>query len=187
MTWRIFSGTFSQFLIPTHGFDFLIGGWVVFGVLALACLVVAAGGRRGDGLVLASAVAPMFLSAGVSTIQPIWIHRYFVFAHLFLLTALAIGDLEAHAPRGRRCGRCSSRPCSRSSLVANVKFWEYLDIPNKTGMRGAVETILARRRGDEMIVTFDHHQYFPLKFYAGRRGDRPARSRPARACSGAGT
>ncbi len=58
MTWRIFSGTFSQFLLATHGFDFLIGGWVVFGVLALACLATAAGGRRGDVLVLTSAVAP---------------------------------------------------------------------------------------------------------------------------------
>ena len=58
MTWRIFSGTFSQFLLATHGFDFLIGGWVVFGVLVLACLVTAARGRRGDGLVLVSAVAP---------------------------------------------------------------------------------------------------------------------------------
>ncbi len=42
MTWRIFSGTFSQFLLPTYAFDFLIGGWAVFGVLSLACLVVAA-------------------------------------------------------------------------------------------------------------------------------------------------
>jgi hypothetical protein len=56
-------------------------------------------------------------------------------------------------------------------VAADVKFWEYLDIPNKTGVNGALETILAHRRGDEMIVTFDHHQYFPLKFYAAGRAE----------------
>lgn len=166
MTWRIFSGTFSQFLLPTYAFDFLIGGWMVFGVLVLACLVVAIGGRRGDGLVVASSVAPMAFAAAVSTIQPVWHHRYFVFAHLFLLTALALAIWKLT----RRL------PAVRWALfagfvavlaVANVKFWEYFDVAHKTGVKGALEMILARRRGGEMIVTFDHHQYFPLKFYAG--------------------
>jgi hypothetical protein len=53
--------------------------------------------------------------------------------------------------------------------IADVKFWEYLDVTHKTGVRGALETILASRRDDEIIVTFDHHQYFPLKFYAEGR------------------
>jgi uncharacterized membrane protein len=170
MTWRIFSGTFSQFLLPTYAFDFLIGGWVVFGVLVLACLIVAAGGRRGDALVLASAVAPLVFAASVSTVQPVWHHRYFVFAHLFLLTALALAVWKLT----RR------RPPARWAIVAaliailaaaDVKFWEYFDVTRKTGVKGAVETILARRRSDEMIVTFDHHQYFPLKFYAGGRAE----------------
>jgi hypothetical protein len=170
MTWRIFSGTFSQFLLATHGFDFLIGGWVVFGVLVLACLVTAARGRRGDGLVLVSAVAPMMFAAGVSTVQPVWHHKYFLFAHLFLLTALATAIWKVT----RRV------PAARWGLVAilvgilavaDVKFWEYLDVTHKTGVKGALETILAHRRGDEMIVTFDHHQYFPLKFYAEGRAE----------------
>jgi hypothetical protein len=55
--------------------------------------------------------------------------------------------------------------------VAEVKYWEYFDVTHKTGVKGALETILAHRRGDEMIVTFDHHQYFPLKFYAGDRAE----------------
>jgi hypothetical protein len=38
-------------------------------------------------------------------------------------------------------------------------------------VKGAIDTVLARRRGDEMIVTFDHHQYFPLKFYAEGRAE----------------
>jgi len=170
MTWRIFSGTFSQFLLATHGFDFLVGGWVVCGVLALACLVVAARGRRGDGLVLASAVAPLVFSAGVSTVQPVWHHKYFLFAHLFLLTALAtaIWKLTRRLPTAR-WGLVTALV---AILVgAEVKFWEYLDVEHKTGVGGAMETILAHRRDGEMIVTFDHHQYFPLKFYAGNRAE----------------
>jgi hypothetical protein len=170
MTRRIFSGTFSQFLLATHGFDFLIGGWVVFGVLVLACLVTAVRGRRGDGLVLMSAVSPMAFSAAVSTVQPVWHHKYFLFAHLFFLTALALAVWKVT----RRA------PLLRWGLVAvlvailvgaDVKFWEYLDVAHKTGVKGALETILAHRRGDEMIVTFDRHQYFPLKFYARGRAE----------------
>jgi hypothetical protein len=170
MTWRIFSGTFSQFLIPTHGFDFLVGGWIVFGALVLACLVVAIGGRRGDGLVLTSSMAPLGFAALVSTVQPVWLHRYFAFAHLFLLTALALAVWKL----SRRAAL--ARPVLVAALVsvlagADIKFWEYLDIPHKTGVKGAIETILAHRRGDELIVALDHHQYFPLKYYAGGRAE----------------
>lgn len=168
MTWRIFSGTFSQFLLATHGFDFLIGGWVVFGVLALTCLVVAAGGRRGDGLVLASAVAPLVFAAGASMVQPVWHHKYFLFAHLFFLTALAIATwkLTRRAPMVR-WGLVTA--LVTILIGGEVAFWKYLDVEHKTGVRGAMEIIQAHRRDDEMIVTFDHHQYFPLKYYAGDR------------------
>ncbi len=168
MTWRIFSGTFSQFLIPTHGFDFLIGGWVVFAVLALACGLVAMGGRRGDGLVLASAIVPMLGSAAISTVQPIWLHRYFLFAQLFFLTAMALAVWKV--TRRVVVLRWVLVTLLFAILVgANVAFWKYLDIPHGTGVRGAVEMILAKRRDDEIIVTPDHHQYFPLKYYLGGR------------------
>jgi hypothetical protein len=170
MTWRIFSGTFSQFLLATHGFDFLIGGWVVVGILALACLATAVGGRRGDGLVVVSAVAPMVFAAVVSTVQPVWHHKYFLFAHLFLLTALAtaVWKLTRRMPPMRWAVVAI---LVAALAVAEVKFWEYLDVAHKTGVKGALEMILARRDADEMIVTFDHHQYFPLKFYARGRAE----------------
>jgi hypothetical protein len=169
MTCRIFSGTFSQFLLPTYAFDFLVGGWAVFGVLVVACLVVAVGGRRGEGLVLASGVGPLALAAVVSTFHTIiWHHRYFVFAHLFLLSALAMAVWKLT----RRLA--AARWAIIAAIVGllawgQVKYWEYFDVTHRTGVKGAMETILAHRRGDEMIVTFDHHQYFPMKFYAGDR------------------
>jgi uncharacterized membrane protein len=124
MTWRIFSGTFSQFLLPTYAFDFLIGGWVVFGVLVLACLIVAAGGRRGDGLVLASAVGPLVFAAGISMVQTVWHHRYFVFAHLFLLTvlAMAVWKLTRRLPATRWAIVAA---IVAGLAVAQVKYWEY--------------------------------------------------------------
>jgi mannosyltransferase len=166
LTWRKFSGTFSEFLIPTHGFDFVIGGWSVFAVAALSCAIIAVRGRRGDGFVLASALLPMFASAAISSVQPLWLARYFRFAHLFLLAAvaLAIWRVTRKVPvlRGLLIALLFA-----VQLGANVLFWEYLDIPHGPGVRGGIETIMARRQGDEMIVTFDHHQYFPAKYYVG--------------------
>ena len=166
MTWRIFSGTFSQFLLPTYGFDLQTGGWVVFSIFVLACLIVAVHGRRGDALVLASSIEPLVFAAAISIIQPVWHHRYFVFAHLFLLTALVLSvwKLTRSLP--------SIRILIVTSVImilflANVKYWNYFDVTNKTGIKGVVETILIHNRDGEMIITFDHHQYFPLKFYAG--------------------
>jgi uncharacterized membrane protein len=168
LRWRSFWGTFSEFLVPTHGFDFLVAGWVVAAVAAVSCVVVAIRGRRGDGLVLASALVPMLLSAAISTVQPIWVARYFRFAHLFLLTAVALAVWKVTRP--------SSVPRSvlvvllfAALFVANVLLWKYLDIPNGGGMRQAVATILKERRHDETIVTFDHHQYFTAKYYVGNK------------------
>jgi mannosyltransferase len=104
LTWRKFSGTFSEFLIPTHGFDFEVGGWIVFGVAAASCAIVAWRGRRGDRLVLASALVPMLAAGALSTAQPLWLARYFRFAHLFILcvVALAAWKISRNAPLSRK-------------------------------------------------------------------------------------
>jgi mannosyltransferase len=164
LTWRKFSGTFSEFLIPTHGFDFLVGGWIVCAIAGLSCGIIAVRGRRGDGLVPVSALGPMLAAGAISSVQPLWLARYFRFSHLFLLCAVALAIWRV----------TKREPLLRGVLVvllfgvqlgANVLFWTYLDIPRGQGVRGAVETILSRREDDELIVTFDHHQYFPAKYY----------------------
>ncbi|WP_406695377.1 hypothetical protein V5E97_30570 [Singulisphaera sp. Ch08] len=168
LRWRTFWGTFSEFLVPTHGFDFLFGGQLVCAVVLISCLIVAVRGRRGDNLVLASAVLPLLLAAAVSTIQPIWIARYFRFAHLFLLTAVALAVWKL--TRRSSVLRAVLVTLLFGVLVgANAVFWNYLDIPNGGGVRQAVATILAERRDGEMIVTFSHHQYVPAKYYVSDR------------------
>lgn len=168
LRWRTFRVTFSEFLVPTHGFDFLLGGQIVFAVAILSCLVVAFRGRRGEYLVLASAIVPMLLAAVVSTIQPIWVARYFRFAHLFLLTAVARAVWKL--TRGLPVLRAIAFALVYAVLLGgNVVFWKYLDIPQGGGIRQAVAAILAERRPDEMIVAFDHHQYVTAKYYVGRQ------------------
>jgi hypothetical protein len=170
LRWRTFWGTFSEFLIPTHGFDFLLGGQVVCAVAATSVLIVAFRGRRGDYLVVCSVVVPMLLAAAVSTAQPIWVARYFRFAHLFLLTAVALAIVRT--TRRALVLRGGLLTLLFAILLgANVAFWRYLDIPNGGGVRQAVATILAERRGREMIVAFDHHQYVTAKYYVGSQAD----------------
>jgi len=50
-------------------------------------------------------------------------------------------------------------------------FWRSLDLPGGRGVRGAVEVILAERRGEGMIVALDLFQYFPAKYYVGNRAE----------------
>ncbi|SIO59619.1 hypothetical protein SAMN05444166_6117 [Singulisphaera sp. GP187] len=168
LRWRTFWGTFSEFLVPTHGFDFLHGGQIVCAVVVISWLVVAVRGRRGDYLVLASAVIPLLLAAAVSTIQPIWVARYFRFAHLFVLTAVALAIWKL-TRRSLALRAVLVTLLFAVLLGANAVFWNYLDIPNGGGVRQAVATILAERCDGEMIVTFNHHQYVPAKYYVGDR------------------
>lgn len=65
--WRTVWGTFSEFLVPTHGVDCERVGQVVFAVTMVSCL-----------------------AATISGVQPIWVARDFRFAHLFVLTAVAL-------------------------------------------------------------------------------------------------
>ncbi len=165
-----FLGSMSEFLIPTHGFDFPKVGLVVLAVGAASCSVLAIRGGSGNRFVLASALIPIGLAASISVVQPVWLARYLRFSHLFLLTGIvsAFWQLTAHAPRRRAAATLALLMVLSGSYVL---FWHYLDIPNGQGVRGAVEVVLANKRDDELIVTVDHHQHFPVKYYAGRTAE----------------
>jgi mannosyltransferase len=168
LSWGTVARTFSEFAVPTAGEGSQAGGWAVLVASAVAAAVLATGGRRGDWFVLASWLLPMLFSAAVSTSTPVWVPRYFRFAHLFALAAvaLAIWRLTRPAPalRGPLTGLLLA-----GLLAGDVAFWRSLDIPHAPGVRGAVQAALAGRRADEAIVAFDMYQYFPAKYYIGPR------------------
>lgn len=160
--------TFSEFAVPTVGPAPSIWGWAVLLACLGAAAVVAAGGRRGDWLVVGSWVVPMLLSAAVSSSTPVWVARYFRLVQPFVLAtiALALWRLTRPAPslRGPLTGLLLA-----ALLVGDAAFWRGLDIPRSPGVRGAVDAALAARRRDEMVVALDMYQYFPAKYYIGPR------------------
>lgn len=158
-----FMSIFANFVIP--GVD---DGYVPYGapvelVVLASAAYVAAGGRRGDYFVVASACLPIALAASASAFTPIWVARYFRFVQPFAIATVALAAWKL--PRGRRLVLAL---VFAILLGANYVFWKSLGLRDGTGIRGAVEAILARHRGDELIVALDLVQYFPAKFYAGR-------------------
>lgn len=155
LDWRTFAATFADFAVtgaddPTRE----PWGWAVLAVVAGSCLVVAAACRRGDGLMLASALTPPLLAAAVSMVQPIWVARYFRFAQLFLLAVVATAIWRI--TRRRPTARAAIVALTLAGLLAgDVAFWRSLDIRNNPGLRGAVEAAVAGAGPGEAIVALD--------------------------------
>ncbi len=158
--------TFGQFVVPVESAHTAPWwGWAVLGAFAISCAVIVPGARRGDGLVLASALGPMIAAAAASTVTPVWTPRYFRFAHLFMLAAIVLALWRVS--RNSRILRVASVAALCAGLLAaNVAFWRALDIPNGSGPHGAFTRILANRRDDETIIVLDLFQFLPISYYA---------------------
>jgi mannosyltransferase len=168
LTPESFARTFSEFVVPTVGEVPPAVGWALVVASAAVAAVLATAERAGDWLILASWIGPMILSAAVSTSTPVWVARYFRFAHLGFLAAVALATWRL--TRGAPALRGPLTACLFAGLLAgNVAFWRGLDVPHSPGVRGAVAAALAGRRDGETIVALDMYQYFPAKYYAGRR------------------
>ena len=164
LTWEKFAWTFSQFVVPDHGDVHREGGWYVVALVAAASLYLSVNARRGEAVVLASALLPIVFAASVSTMTPIWVGRYFRFAHLFILATLALAVWRIG--RGKPVLLVGALACSAAGLLyANVIFWSRLDLPHNGGMRAAAATIMGRIRPGESIVATDVVQYVTAKFY----------------------
>lgn len=124
--------------------------------------------RLGNALVILSATLPMVFAAGFSLWTPIWEARYFRFAQLFFLTALALVVW--------RLATGWSRVFLAGLLLANfaalsATFWTVMDVPHRPGMRGAIERVVAHSRNPGVIVTTTASCFLPAKFYAGSEID----------------
>ncbi len=165
--WQVIPETFAQFVVPIEAPGAATSwGWAVFGALGVACAVIVPRARPGDALVLICALGPMIAAGAVSTTVPVWVPRYFRFAHLFVLTSIALAVWRcSRASRSLRIGLFAA--IVAGFLAGNVALWQALDVVNGVGLRGAVARILGDRHDDEAIVVFDLFQYLPVKYYAG--------------------
>ncbi len=168
LSWETFSSTFSQFVVPNHDDVPRSGGWCVLGLLAASSAILLFRARRAEAFVLAQALLPMVFAAIISAVTPIWVGRYFRFAHLFLLSSLALALWRIS--RRRPSLLAGGLVCLAAGLLwANVAFWGRLDLEHNGGMRAAVASIMRQIKPGESIVTTDVVQYVTAKFYVGRR------------------
>jgi hypothetical protein len=111
----------------------------------------------------------MVLSAGVSTLTPIWVGRFFRMTQPFVLATVALA-LWKLTCRSRAATIVLFTTAFLGLAVANRAFWQGLDLENGRGVQGAVDYITAHRTPTESIVALDMIQYFPAKFYMSRHG-----------------
>jgi hypothetical protein len=171
LAWRVIPETFAQFVVPVEAPGPVpTWGWAVFGAFAVACVIIVPRARRGDGLVLMSALGPLVAAAAVSTSVPVWVPRYFRFAHLFVLTVLALAIWRV-SPASRLLRLSLFAALGLGLVAACIFFWRALDVENQPGPRGVVARILPERTGDEAIIVLDLYQYFPIRYYAGAQAE----------------
>lgn len=140
---------------------------IVIVSLTLVCaIIVARHARAADWILLAMAFFPLVAAALASLVTPVWVPRYFSFAHLYLLAliVLAVWRLLHRSPRSRTA--LLAVLLGASALNA-AEFWQRRQIDTRPGMRGAMEAVLAARGADEMIVAETYKHFLPAKFYAG--------------------
>jgi mannosyltransferase len=123
--------------------------------------------RAGEWYVVCAAVVPFGLSVLVSVWDTkVFSQRYFLFAHLFFLAALA--RLLWRVPGGLPRGLLTAAVLG-GGLWAYVSFWERMDIANRPGAKGAVEYLAGERKAGEPVVACSPLFYLPTRYHAGDR------------------
>jgi mannosyltransferase len=168
--------TFYRMFIPTAAIPQHMGiGWIVLASLpilgtgALLFLLVKRFSRHAstpdaNWLVLLLVAVPFVLSISISLVsQSLYQDRFFVFAHLFILAALAMVTM-----------RLPWRPLRMAAVAvlllgffgADLQFWQELAIPAKPGVRGATTRLMAEHQMGEPIVVSSPFIYFAVLHYA---------------------
>jgi mannosyltransferase len=115
-------------------------------------------------LIFLSAVVPFVLSIILSFVsQSLYQDRFFVFAHLFIVAALAllIGRLPSRTFR-----RGMSTLVLTSFVIGIMSLWQQLDLQNKPGAHGASRFIFEQREDHESIAVSSPFVYFAVLHYA---------------------
>lgn len=139
-------------------------------ILALVILTSLAHSRRRAAaadaawLVVACAVLPFALSLLVSlTGRSLYQDRYFVFAHVFLLIAIAAVVGQLSWPRLRLS---VTTLLLAVFLLAYVRYWQQLDILSHPGVHVATATVYSQVAPGEAVVVNSSFIYFSVYHYA---------------------
>ncbi|HVC98459.1 MAG TPA: glycosyltransferase family 39 protein [Pirellulales bacterium] len=138
---------------------------------AVACIVVLVQllwrPREGDWLLFLMAGLPvvgglLVSSAGTNILHP----RYLLFAHVFLLIALArlIGRIPALSERTAVAGVLLT-----NMLFVHMAFWQRLEISNRPGVRAAARYIEQRREENAPIVVASPFFFSPVLYHLTNR------------------
>jgi mannosyltransferase len=143
---------------------------IIAGLLLLAALVALVWkGLAGQWYVLSLTVVPYAMGAIVSFVlgQNVFLIRYLVFAHLFLLIGIAalVGRIRDAPIRNAVAGLLIA-----NALAITIDSWWRLDIPSKPGVRGAVEYIEENGHPNEPVIVCGPMLYFPASYYFTDRG-----------------
>lgn len=173
--------TFYRMFIPTATIPRHEGGvWILSALVPIAATLLfwAMLVRRGSRdksiddarwFVLLLGVVPFLLSIIVSLIsQSLYQDRFFVFAHLFILMALAL--LLSRIPW--RAVKTTAIAVVILGLVGtSLRFWQEIDIKNKPGAHAAALYIFAHKHMDEPILVSSPFIYFTIAHYAQEEFD----------------
>lgn len=178
--------TFYRMFAPTAGIPPHSGfGWIIMAMLPLGAtvliliLLIKARSRQyafrdADWLVVAAACTPFIVSIALSLVtQSLYQDRFFVFAHLFILAAVAmlLWRIPFKIFRGFAIVVVIS-----SFLVTSVLYWQELDVSHKGGAHAAVRYIVDRAEMNQPILVSSPFIYFSILHYI--QEEHPGRSTP---------
>ena len=122
-----------------------------------------------EWFVFCAAVLPFLLSILSSAYDTKIFHvRYFVFAHLFILVALArlVWRIRAKPFRAAVCLCILANGASVHAL-----FWERMDFASRPGAQGVVAHLSDQRRPGEPVIVCSPYYFFALLYHARDRTD----------------
>jgi hypothetical protein len=141
---------------------------IVFDVCVLVVLGAWRKARAGEWLLLCMAVVPFALSVLASEMGTRTLSlRYFIFAHLSLLTlgAVLLWRIPWIAARWLAGGVAVA-----AALVVTLSFVAKVRLEATPGMQGAVAYLTRERRQEEIIVACSPLWYQPLRYHARGQG-----------------
>ncbi|MDP3997508.1 MAG: glycosyltransferase family 39 protein [bacterium] len=170
--------TFYRLFAPTPGIPAHQGlGWIALALLPIiltilgwlyllrrACTVSRSGHSDAWWTVLLGGAVPFLISIILSFVgQSLYQDRFFVFADIFILIALAV-IISGLTWRWLRWPVCTLAVIGLAAGYAH--YWLQLDIPHKPGAYAATSLVAAEQHNGEPVIVSSPFIYFAVLYYA---------------------